>query len=243
MLAFVAAFALFGGLAASWSNEEIDWSMLGSVAKQGRPVARERALVRGGRARPRPLRAHRAGDPDLARGRHRRGAYLGDRGDPTERRRATSGGRLRRGDDAHRRRADGHPLHVRPHPLHGRLQPVNRDALRRHRPHKLARHGADRPGPDLGAPRTGSSSRRRSPSGCAPAGSSSATWSPPPRGGDRLRDAPRSLDDHVRELHQLPRARGAGAGHELGRPHSTPARARCSTGPCGSSSFRSRSSW
>ena len=37
VLALVAAFALFGDLAASWSNEEIDWSMLGSVAEKGAP--------------------------------------------------------------------------------------------------------------------------------------------------------------------------------------------------------------
>ena len=37
VLALVAAFALFGGFAASWSNEEIDWSMLGSVAEKGAP--------------------------------------------------------------------------------------------------------------------------------------------------------------------------------------------------------------
>ena len=36
-LALVAVFALFGNLAASWSNEEIDWSMLGSVAEKGAP--------------------------------------------------------------------------------------------------------------------------------------------------------------------------------------------------------------
>ena len=36
-LALVAAFALFGDLAASWSNEEIDWSMLGNVAEKGAP--------------------------------------------------------------------------------------------------------------------------------------------------------------------------------------------------------------
>ena len=37
VLALVTAFALFGGLAASWSNEEIDWSMLGNVAAAGAP--------------------------------------------------------------------------------------------------------------------------------------------------------------------------------------------------------------
>ena len=37
VLALVTAFAFFGGLAASWSNEEIDWSMLGSVAEKGAP--------------------------------------------------------------------------------------------------------------------------------------------------------------------------------------------------------------
>ena len=37
VLGLVAAFALFGDLAASWSNEEIDWSMLGSVAEKGAP--------------------------------------------------------------------------------------------------------------------------------------------------------------------------------------------------------------
>ncbi len=37
VLALVAAFAVFGDLAAPWSNEEIDWSMLGAVAEQGAP--------------------------------------------------------------------------------------------------------------------------------------------------------------------------------------------------------------
>ena len=37
VLALVAAFALFGDLVAAWSNEEIDWSMLGSVAQMGAP--------------------------------------------------------------------------------------------------------------------------------------------------------------------------------------------------------------
>ena len=37
VLAHVAAFALFGDLVAVWSNEEIDWSMLGSVAQMGAP--------------------------------------------------------------------------------------------------------------------------------------------------------------------------------------------------------------
>ncbi len=37
VLAVVAAFAVFGDLAAPWSNEEIDWSMLGAVAEQGAP--------------------------------------------------------------------------------------------------------------------------------------------------------------------------------------------------------------
>ena len=37
VLVAVAAFALLGDLAASWSNEEIDWSMLGSVAQNGAP--------------------------------------------------------------------------------------------------------------------------------------------------------------------------------------------------------------
>ena len=37
VLALVAAFSLFGGLVAEWSNEEIDWSMLGSVAEKGAP--------------------------------------------------------------------------------------------------------------------------------------------------------------------------------------------------------------
>ena len=37
VLVAVAAFALLGDLAASWSNEEIDWSMLGSVAENGAP--------------------------------------------------------------------------------------------------------------------------------------------------------------------------------------------------------------
>ena len=37
VLALVTVFALFGGLAANWSNEEIDWAMLGSVAEKGAP--------------------------------------------------------------------------------------------------------------------------------------------------------------------------------------------------------------
>ena len=37
VLAVVAAIAVFGDLAAPWSNEEIDWSMLGAVAEQGAP--------------------------------------------------------------------------------------------------------------------------------------------------------------------------------------------------------------
>ena len=37
VLALVAAFAVFGDLVAVWSNEEIDWSMLGSVAQMGAP--------------------------------------------------------------------------------------------------------------------------------------------------------------------------------------------------------------
>ena len=37
VLVLVTLFALFGGLAASWSNEEIDWSMLGNVAEKGAP--------------------------------------------------------------------------------------------------------------------------------------------------------------------------------------------------------------
>ena len=37
VLVFVTAFSLFGGFAASWSNEEIDWSMLGNVAEMGAP--------------------------------------------------------------------------------------------------------------------------------------------------------------------------------------------------------------
>ena len=37
VLGSVAAFAVFGDLAAPWSNEEIDWSMLGAVAEQGAP--------------------------------------------------------------------------------------------------------------------------------------------------------------------------------------------------------------
>ena len=37
VLLLVAVFALFGGLIADWSNEEIDWSMLGSVAEKGSP--------------------------------------------------------------------------------------------------------------------------------------------------------------------------------------------------------------
>ena len=37
VLLLVAAFALFGGFIADWSNEEIDWSMLGRVAEKGAP--------------------------------------------------------------------------------------------------------------------------------------------------------------------------------------------------------------
>jgi len=37
VLVLVAAFALFGDFAAQWSNEEIDWSMLGNVAENGAP--------------------------------------------------------------------------------------------------------------------------------------------------------------------------------------------------------------
>ncbi len=37
VLVLVAAFAIFGDLVASWSNEEIDWSILGSVAEEGGP--------------------------------------------------------------------------------------------------------------------------------------------------------------------------------------------------------------
>ena len=37
VLALVAAFALFGDLIAAWSNEEIDWAMLGNVAQIGAP--------------------------------------------------------------------------------------------------------------------------------------------------------------------------------------------------------------
>ena len=37
VLVLVAAFAIFGDLVASWSNEEIDWAILGSVAEEGAP--------------------------------------------------------------------------------------------------------------------------------------------------------------------------------------------------------------
>ena len=37
VLGSVAAFAVFGGLATPWNNEQIDWSMLGSVAEKGAP--------------------------------------------------------------------------------------------------------------------------------------------------------------------------------------------------------------
>ena len=37
VLLLVAIFALFGGFIADWSNEEIDWPMLGSVAEKGAP--------------------------------------------------------------------------------------------------------------------------------------------------------------------------------------------------------------
>ena len=36
-LGLVAAFAVFGDLVTPWSNEQIDWSMLGSVAEKGAP--------------------------------------------------------------------------------------------------------------------------------------------------------------------------------------------------------------
>ena len=36
-LSLVALFALFGDRVAAWSNEEIDWAMLGNVAEQGAP--------------------------------------------------------------------------------------------------------------------------------------------------------------------------------------------------------------
>ena len=37
VLLLVAVFALFGGFIADWSNEEIDWPMLGSVVEKGAP--------------------------------------------------------------------------------------------------------------------------------------------------------------------------------------------------------------
>ena len=37
VLTLVAVFALFGGLLTPWSNEDIDWSMLGNVAERGMP--------------------------------------------------------------------------------------------------------------------------------------------------------------------------------------------------------------
>lgn len=37
VLVLVTAFALFGSLLAQWSNEEIDWNMLGNVARAGGP--------------------------------------------------------------------------------------------------------------------------------------------------------------------------------------------------------------
>ena len=37
-LVLVAGFALFGGFLTPWSNEEIDWSMLGQVAEKGAPA-------------------------------------------------------------------------------------------------------------------------------------------------------------------------------------------------------------
>ena len=37
VLGSVAAFAVFGGLVTPWNNEQIDWSMLGSVAEKGAP--------------------------------------------------------------------------------------------------------------------------------------------------------------------------------------------------------------
>ncbi|WP_172326854.1 ABC transporter permease subunit [Mangrovicoccus sp. HB161399] len=37
ILALVAGFAAFGGLVAQWSNEDIDWAVLGDVATMGRP--------------------------------------------------------------------------------------------------------------------------------------------------------------------------------------------------------------
>ena len=37
VLGSVAVFAVFGGLVTPWNNEQIDWSMLGSVAEEGAP--------------------------------------------------------------------------------------------------------------------------------------------------------------------------------------------------------------
>lgn len=37
VLALVALFAIFGGTLAQWSNEEIDWNLLGAVAEEGGP--------------------------------------------------------------------------------------------------------------------------------------------------------------------------------------------------------------
>ena len=146
VLALVAVFALLGDLIAVWSNEEIDWSILGSVAEKGAP-----SLANG----------HWFGVDELGRDLFARtvqgtrismmvgvvgaliavvvGTLYG----------ATAGyfgGRARQRDDAYRGRAHGHPLHVRADPVHGGLRPFDPHALRGDRPHQLARHGTDRPG-------------------------------------------------------------------------------------------------
>ena len=147
-LALIAAFALLGDLVAAWSNEEIDWSMLGSVAEKGAP-----SLANG----------HWFGVDELGRDLFAR-TVQGTRislmvgvvgaliavvvGDALRSRRGLLRRAARQRDDAHRRRADVHSLHVRADPVHGGLRPLDPDAVRRHRSHKLARHGPDRPRAD-----------------------------------------------------------------------------------------------
>ena len=147
-LALVAIFALFGGSVASWSNEEIDWSMLGSVAENGAP-----SLANG----------HWFGVDELGRDLFARtvqgtrislmvgvvgalisvvvGTLYG----------ATAGyfgGRL---DSVMMRIVDvlmSIPYMFVLTPVHGGLRPFDPDAVRGDWSHQLARHGPDRPWPD-----------------------------------------------------------------------------------------------